>query len=289
MTEILITGGAGNFGRSLAVALREKNHALRILDLPACDFGFFEGWERTRIFTGDILEPDTLRPALDGVELVFHLAAILPPASEIDRAGTFRVNVDGTRNLLETCTSCGLSPRIIFASSVSVYGDTHGEKDPIKHDHPVNPIDLYAESKIEAEKVLIASGLAYVNLRISGIVIPEFLDPPEPWAFMRDQPIELLPLGDLVYALAQLVDTEEALNRTLLLAGGPDWQVLGEEYVQRWGEIMEIPLEDMDFMQQPGWLNRYDTKESRELLGYQRTSMYAFFKELEIAVDEALA
>jgi len=52
---------------------------------------------------------------------------------------------------------------------------------------------------------------------------------------------------------------------------------------------MEIPLEEMGFMDRPGWLNWYDTGESQSLLNYQKTSLDAFFKQLQGAVEEALA
>ena len=83
MSEILITGGAGNFGRGLAEALREQGHALRILDLPSCDFSFFDGWEKTRVLPGDIMDTASLKETLEGVDWLFHLAAILPPAAEV--------------------------------------------------------------------------------------------------------------------------------------------------------------------------------------------------------------
>jgi nucleoside-diphosphate-sugar epimerase len=289
MAEILLTGGAGNFGRTLAAELQQMGHSLRIFDLPTRDFDFYEGWENTRIITGDILDKTILEGAVNGIDIIYHLAAILPPASEDERDKTFRVNVQGTQTLVDACVSSGKSPKIIFASSVSVYGDTSREKGLIGPDHPVNPNDWYAESKVEAEKLLKNSGLPLVNLRISGVVIPDFLDPPEPWAFMRQQRIELLALSDLVMAMAALAKINEVPNSTLLLAGGPDWQVIGEEYVKRWGEIMEIPLEEMTFMDQPGWLNWYDTKVSQTLLTYQKTSLDDFFLELEKAVEEALA
>jgi len=289
MAEILITGGAGNFGRTLANALRKKGHGLRIFDLPSCDFDYFHGWEQTRIFRGDILEPTSMDEILDGVEIIFHLAAILPPASEVDREMTFRVNVDGTRNLVNACVSSDTTKRLIFSSSVSVYGDTSEEKEIIGPDHPVNPNDWYAESKVEAEQIIMESGLPFENLRISGIVIPAFLDPPEPWPFTHDQRIELLALGDLVKAMVTLVGVESISHGTLLLAGGRSWQVSGEDYVRRWGETMDIPLEDMEFQDRPGWLNWYDTSESQTLLNYQKTSLDGFFKELEKAVEEALA
>lgn len=289
MAEILITGGAGNFGRTLAQALRQQNHDLRIFDLPLCDFSFFQDWEKIRILEGDILDPVAIQATLNGVELVYHLAAILPPVSEVNRERTFQVNVDGTRNLVEACAASGGISSLIFTSSVSVYGDTSNEKGLIGPEHPVNPFDWYAESKVAAEQILMASGLPVINIRISGIVIPAFLDPPEPWPFMHDQRIELLAIGDLVRALANLVEIKSAASQTLLLAGGKSWQVTGEEYVRRWGEIMEIPVDEMSFMNQPGWLNWYDTSRSQTLLNYQNTSLDAFFKELDIAVQEALA
>jgi UDP-glucose 4-epimerase len=289
MSEILITGGAGNFGRTLSRALHEQGHSLRILDLPSCDFSFFQKWEKTFIVSGDILENSTLKKAVDGVDMVFHLAAVLPPLSEVDRDRTFRVNVEGTKRLIDVCAASEVSPKFVFASSVSVYGDTSQETELIRPNHPVNPTDWYAESKVEAEQLLMASGLPFVNLRISAISIPAFLDPPEPWPFRPEQRIELVVLSDLVGAMTSLVAADTFLGDTLIIAGGQSWQVSGRDYVKKWGEIMDIPMADMGFLDRPGWLNWYDTSDSQALLGYQKTSLDVFFGQLESAVKEALS
>lgn len=289
MAEILITGGAGNLGRGLAEALHKRGHRLRIFDLPRCDFSSFEGWERTTILPGDILDGASMREAAAGADWVFHLAAILPPASEGERERTFRVNVGGTRSLMSACSTGRSAPRVVLASSVSVYGDRSGSSDLVGPETPIDPNDWYAESKAEAEGVVASSGLPFVNLRISGIAIPAFLDPPEPWPFTSEQRIELLAQADLVEAMACLTGLEKAMGRTMLIAGGPTWQVTGRDYVARWGEAMEIPLEDMRFQERPGWLHWYDTAESQALLDYQRTSLDLFLKQLRAAVTEALA
>jgi len=289
MTEILITGGAGNFGRLLAHELRKEKHTLRIFDLPACDFSIFKDWDNARIIPGDILDEASVRKAVEGAEMIYHLAAILPPVSEIDRERTFRINTQGTKVLLDVCTAASGLQNLIFSSSVSVFGDTSEIEEPIQADHPANPNDWYAESKVEAERILAVSGIPYTNLRISGVVIPAFLDPPEPWPFMRHQRIELVTLMDLVRAMVSLVEKDIVLNKTFIIAGGSSWQVTGERYVEKWSRIMDIPPEDMDFMEKPGWLNWYDTGESQTLLNYQKTPLDSFYEELRTAVEEALA
>ncbi len=289
MADILITGGAGSFGRILAEMLKKEGHALRIFDLPSCDFGFYKDWNNTKVYPGDVLDKEGLKQALNGADQVYHLAAILPPASEIDKNRTFKVNVEGTKVLLDACSETAPIRGLVFTSSVHVYGDTSTKDSLVGPDDPPNPQDWYAESKVEAEKILFSSNIPFVNLRISGVVIPAFLDPPEPWAFQEDQKIEMICLKDLSTAMVQLADTTDVLGKTLILAGGKTWQVTGKEYVKRWGDIMDIPLDEMNFLDSPGWFNWYDTTESQKLLGYQNTSVDNFFDQLDQAVQEALA
>lgn len=288
MSKILITGGAGSFGRLLASMLHEKGHLLNIFDLASCNYSFYKNWGNTFIFPGDITDAASIKNTINDVDVVFHLAAILPPASEINKERTFKVNVEGTSILLDVLSNIPEPPNVIFTSSVSVYGDTSREEKVIGPDHKVNPNDWYAESKVEAEQILFSSKIPYVNLRISGVVIPAFLDPPDPWAFQKDQKIELICLSDLALAMASLVNNSGAIGKTIILAGGKSWQVKGEDYVKRWGEIMEIPFEEMNFPDSPGWLNWYDTDESQRLLNYRKTSLKDFFEQLSVAVKEAL-
>ena len=199
------------------------------------------------------------------------------------------VIVEETSDIGDTCRRVNPEALLVFASSISVYGRAGGAVELLGPDHPVNPDDIYAESKVEAERLIAASGQPWVNLRISAIAIPEFLDPPDPWPFTPDQRIELVALSDLVQAMVSLVGTREVVNKTVIISGGPSWRTTGAEYVRRWGETMEIPYEDMTFRDSPGWLSWYDSSASEDMLGYQKTSLEEFWAELARAVAEALA
>jgi len=129
--RVLITGGAGFLGQRLArsilasgvLAGRDGAPApvsrLLLLDtvapsqLPA----------GAEAMVGDITEPASLRRALgDGIDSVFHLAAVVSAAAEADFDFGMRVNLDGTRAVLDACRALDRPPRLVFASSVAVFG-----------------------------------------------------------------------------------------------------------------------------------------------------------------------
>ncbi|MBI2875256.1 MAG: NAD(P)-dependent oxidoreductase [Candidatus Tectomicrobia bacterium] len=289
MANVLVTGGAGSLGLRLSLALCEKGHQVSIFDLPQCDYRWAEGREDIRLFKGDIRDARLLEEALAGIHTVMHLAALLPPNSERNRERTWEINVGGTQGILDACLRQKEPPHLVFASSVSTYGDTSREEPPLRVTQPQRPLEVYGESKVAAEKVILASSLPYTILRISGIAVPAFLDPPEVWPFMAWQRIEFIAVGDLVTCLVSLVGKQEAQGKILNIAGGPSWQVSGEEYVRRYCETMEMPMEEAGFLDRPGWLDWYDTAESQALLHYQETSLDRFHQLLRAAVEEALA
>ncbi|MHA1567635.1 MAG: D-erythronate dehydrogenase, partial [Alphaproteobacteria bacterium] len=75
------------------------------------------------VMVGDISDPAVLQRALgDGIDSVFHLAAVVSAAAEADFDLGMRVNLDGTRNLLDACRTLSQPPRFVFASSIAVFG-----------------------------------------------------------------------------------------------------------------------------------------------------------------------
>src|SRR5688572_9078205 len=122
---VLITGGAGFIGSNLADGLIRQGAKVRIID----DFttGFRENLEEIAgdfdLYEGDINDDALLSKALDGVEVVFHQAALPSvPRSVEDPAETHRVCVDGTFNVLVRSKEMDVR-RVVYAASSSAYGD----------------------------------------------------------------------------------------------------------------------------------------------------------------------
>ena len=289
MKHILITGGAGSVGRQLAGMFLAEGRPVRIFDLPFMDFSGLEDEPNVEIVKGDITDKESVYEAVRNVGGILHLAALLPPASERDRDKTFAVNVEGTRNIVEALKSHGSKATLVFTSSISTYGDTSKESDPIKITQPQNAIDIYAESKIAGEKVLIGSGVNFVILRIASIAVPAFLEPPEPWPFTSDQRVEMVHRDDVADAIKSSVGTAEAVGNVFNIAGGSTWRLAGKNYVEDFFNFMGAPVEMAVYREEPGWNDWYDTVESQKILNYQNRSYDFYSGEMKTIVEEMMA
>ena len=121
----------------------------------------------------DICQTDILNSAVKGADVVFHFAALwLLQCEEFPRAA-FRVNVEGTFNVLEACISNNVR-RLVYSSSASVYGDA--VVDPMTEDHPFNNTNFYGATKICGEAMARAMHhrfkLPYVGLRYMNVYGP---------------------------------------------------------------------------------------------------------------------
>jgi len=122
--RVVITGGCGFLGRRVALRLLERlevdelvlfDNAPSALPLPED--------RRLKLVTGDIADLETVRGVVaPGTNSVFHLAAVVSGEAEADTDLGYRVNLDGARAVLEACRALGTCPRLVFASSLAVYG-----------------------------------------------------------------------------------------------------------------------------------------------------------------------
>src|SRR5271167_3744137 len=149
--RVVITGGCGFLGRRVALRLLERHDVdeLVLFDnapsaLPLPDD------RRLRLVTGDIADGETVRGVVaPGTSSVFHLAAVVSGEAEADTDLGYRVNLDGARAVLEACRALGTCPRLVFASSLAVYG---GALPPaVGEDTPLTPQTSYGTQKAIGE------------------------------------------------------------------------------------------------------------------------------------------
>lgn len=147
-----ITGATGFVGASVAQILTSKGHRLRVLTRPDNDRRNLQGLSNIEIVEGDLAKPETYRDALNGCQFLFHVAAdyrIWVP----DPVGMYKVNVDGTRALMEAALLSGVE-RIVYTSSVATLG-INKDGTPSNEDTPVsfdNMVGVYKRSKFLAEQ-----------------------------------------------------------------------------------------------------------------------------------------
>ena len=154
--HILVTGGAGYIGGCLVRQLLADGYRIRVLDSMLYGDGaladLVESPDLT-IVRGDVRNRETVRQALAGVNAVVHLAAIVgDPACSLFPAATLDINQRATSDLATLARDAGIE-RFILASTCSVYGAGSADLD---EDAPVNPLSLYAETKLASERDVLA-------------------------------------------------------------------------------------------------------------------------------------
>lgn len=133
--KVLLTGATGFIGRHVLQALRQHGHQVVAFTRT---FEQMRALPRdVRAFAGDVTQPDTLWPALRGVQAVLHLAAARPPhVPPKDAARLARINIAGAQQVLSVSQQAGVS-RVVLVSDVAVYGDTGGQA--VREGHPPTP------------------------------------------------------------------------------------------------------------------------------------------------------
>lgn len=154
--KILITGGSGFLGSHLTRRHLDDGDEVVVLAKEATDIerdnaaGLRE--RGANVVVGDVVDTESARPALDGVELVYHIAAAMREANVSD--DYFReVNVRATERLLAVCKELGVR-RFLYCGTSGAVGPAHGRK--TDEETECHPKDIYQITKLEAERLVLA-------------------------------------------------------------------------------------------------------------------------------------
>lgn len=279
--KVLLTGALGNIGLSTIEALLEAGHDVVAFDLESRRArklaSGFDG--RVRFVWGDITRPESLRDALDGVDAVVHLAAIIPPNSERAPDLARKVNVDATVRLLALMEASPTAKRLVFASSQGVFGDIQDREPPLRADTPVSPTDDYGRHKVTCEEAIRQSRLQWSILRLSAVtpIHLQAQDPSIMFDFSPDARFEFLHPADAGTAFARAVNCTESIGKTLYVAGGSSCRMTYYEFTTAlMGAIGIGPIPVDAFVQTrpPRFFGDWvDTGESQRLLQYQKRGL----------------
>lgn len=171
---ILVTGGAGHLGNVLVRALLEKGEKVRVLVLPGEDVSSLAGLDCEKV-EGNILHMQDLRKAMEGVDLVYHMAALVAITSDKYEL-MYKVNVEGTQNVIDACREMGVR-RLVYTSSIHALGratDGAAVNEMIAFDQS-NPSGAYDRTKAIASALVqdaAINGLDAVIVLPTGVIGP---------------------------------------------------------------------------------------------------------------------
>ena len=181
--KVLLTGAAGGMGQESLKQMAADNGKYEIialdLDNESCRNRLrpYEGNNRVQILLGDLTDASFVEKAVQGCDLILHVAAFVSPAADYYPKKAMEVNYGGTRNLIEAIKKLKQedTTRFVYIGTVAETGDRMPPIHWGRVGDPIKPsmFDYYAVSKIASERYVIESGLKYwVSLRQTGIMGP---------------------------------------------------------------------------------------------------------------------
>jgi dihydroflavonol-4-reductase len=153
--QALVTGASGFVGANIVAALNQAGWQARALVRRTSSLAALDGLDYD-VAIGDVTDPPSLAPAMQGCDAVFHAAGVVADYWSQDATLTYRVNVDGTRHVVEAALAADSPPRLVFTSSQAALGFGDGLI-PIDETHTFNlapAVYPYGHSKHLAEQVV---------------------------------------------------------------------------------------------------------------------------------------
>ena len=281
--KILLTGAFGNVGLSTLKELLNNDYNVRVFEVYnkknrriAKKFK-----NQVEIIWGDLRNKDDVNSGV-----IIHLAAIIPPLADTSPSLAEAVNVGGTRNIIDAMKNQVQKPKLLFTSSVAVYGDRRYNP-MIDVNDPLTPSkgDYYAITKIIAEKLIRETDLDFAIFRLTYITSIDKLNmDPLMFHMPLDTSIEICDTKDVGLALVNAIECNEVWGETFNLAGGKQCRITYREYLN---DMMEIFGLGRNFLPEEGFAEKdfhcgfMNTDKSQSILKYQKHTLEDYYGEVK--------
>ena len=234
---VAVTGPTGTFGRALMPLLQEDDGVARVIGIARRPFDPAEhGWTKMEYRRGDVRDPDVLRGAFEGADVVVHLAFLIVSGG---KQTTQAINVEGTLNAFRAAAAAGAT-RFVYASSIAAYGFHRDNPIGIREEWATRPAErlFYAQEKAELEHLLQQEAARHPDTALyllrppivlgpdavgAKVTLPALLDPVVRGAGAALRHLPGLPVlaPDLPLQLIHQDDVAEALRLCIAGAGAP--------------------------------------------------------------------
>jgi nucleoside-diphosphate-sugar epimerase len=288
--KVLLTGAFGNVGKSTLNALISRGYAVRVFDVDTPqNQSHAESYmdnPQVEIAWGDLRKKeDVLRAVDDTIDVIIHLAAIIPPLADKEPELAKSVNVGGTKNILEAIEAQDDPPRLIYTSSISVYGDRINNPFIQVTDPAIpNEDDEYARTKLASEKLIHNADITWAIFRLTYIVSPDRLQmDPLMFHMPLETCIEICHTEDAGLALANAVECNDIWGTICHIAGGEKCRTTYRDYVEHMMDIFGLGrnwLPEEAFSTGKFHCGFMDTTHSQNLLHYQHRTLEDYYSEV---------
>lgn len=293
--KILITGAFGNVGKIVLNQAIERGDEVSVFELKnKKNIKISKKYGKVnKVIWGDITNYEDVFKAIDNVDVVIHMAAIIPPLSEKNWNLCKNVNFGGTKNIISAIKSHGNKCKMVFVSSASVMGETQKKEPPVHVYDELQATDNYTKSKIMAEKLVQDSGVNYCITRLGGVMLTKELYDFNQIVYSFSIPLktrmELVLDIDVATALCNagklLYTCDKINNKKFFIGGGKEkgFQIYNKNFINEvFNNIgLKAPKEECFVKEKEYFIDWLDTTESQYYLNYQNHSMEYFYNNLK--------
>lgn len=290
--KVLLTGGSGMIGLHVLEQLLHQKHDVTVIELfskkNAKKLAPFK--DKINLKWGSVYNKELVKEAIYDQNAVIHLASLLPPYADSHKKESKKVNYYGTKNIVDCINKTNPDCFLLYASSISVYGDRLKDYSiKVSDELKINTSDHYAFLKEKTEKMIQGSIIDYSIFRLSAVMdIPKL----DPFLFHMplDTKLEIITAKDVARAFVKALEYKDILkNNVYNLGGGRKCRTTYRAFLKKCFEIYGLKyknLNEKNFARGNFHCGYYEDGDIlNNILSFRRDTLDSYYKYLEEKLD----